>query len=104
MDGSSAPDPTADPVPPTQLSARDLAILAFEGRWWTQAGAKEQAIRAEFDYSAARYYQVLGVLIDSPTALAHDPMLVKRLQRMRDAREQARARRTLRPTDVPQYP
>ncbi|TFC42815.1 DUF3263 domain-containing protein [Cryobacterium sp. TMT1-21] len=104
MDGSTAPQATVAPVPAPELSERELAILAFEGRWWSQAGAKEQAIRSEFDLSAARYYQLLGVLIDSPAALAHDPMLVKRLQRMREAREQARARRTLRPTEPPQYP
>jgi hypothetical protein len=38
---------------------------------------------------------VLGVLIDTPAALVHDPMLVKRLQRGRDARLAARAARTL---------
>ena len=59
------------------LSERDVAILAFERQWWAHAGAKEQAIRAEFGLSAARYYQLLGALIDSPLALAHDPMLVK---------------------------
>ncbi|WP_441790802.1 DUF3263 domain-containing protein [Leifsonia sp. YAF41] len=81
------------------LSDRDLAILAFEGRWSEHVGAKEQAIRAEFSLSAARYYQLLGALIDSPLALAHDPMLIKRLQRMRDARSEARARRTLQTPD-----
>ena len=58
-------------------------ILAFERQWWKYAGAKEQAIRELFDMSATRYYQVLNALIDSPAALAHDPMLVKRLRRMR---------------------
>lgn len=81
------------------LSPRDESILAFERQWWKHAGAKEQAIRAEFGLSAARYYQLLGSLIDSPLALAHDPMLVKRLHRMRDARSQARARRSARTTD-----
>lgn len=84
---------------PTGLAPRDAAILAFEGQWSQHAGAKEQAIRAEFGLSAARYYQLLGALIDSPQALAHDPMLVKRLHRMREARSQARARRTARTTD-----
>lgn len=81
------------------LSERDEAVLAFERQWWVHAGAKEQAIRAEFGLSAARYYQVLGALIDSPLALAHDPMLVKRLQRLRDTRTAARRRRSLGTTD-----
>jgi hypothetical protein len=82
-----------------ELPERDAAILAFERQWWKHAGAKEQAIREEFGLSAARYYQLLGALIDSPVALAHDPMLVKRLQRMRDARTAARSARSLTSTD-----
>jgi hypothetical protein len=80
---------------PSTLSERDAAILDFERQWWRHAGAKEQAIRDEFGLSSARYYQVLGVLIDTPAALVHDPMLVKRLQRGREARLAARAARTL---------
>ena len=76
------------------LSDRDLLILAFERQWWRHAGAKEQAIRTELGLSAARYYQLLGALIDSPAALAADPMLIKRLQRVRQARSAARAART----------
>jgi hypothetical protein len=77
------------------LGERDRSILAFERQWWRHAGAKEQAIREEFGLSAARYYQLLGALIDSPAALHHDPMLVKRLLRLRDARLAARSTRTL---------
>jgi hypothetical protein len=66
------------------LSDRELAFLAFEGEWRRHAGAKEEAIRAEFGLTPARYYQVLGRLIDTPDALAHDPMLVRRLRRRRD--------------------
>jgi len=85
-----------EPAPAAaDLTERDLAILAFEKKWWRSAGAKEEAIRAEFALSAARYYQLLAVLIDSPRAIAHDPMLVKRLQRMREARASARAGRSL---------
>jgi hypothetical protein len=77
------------------LSERDHAILAFERREWQNAGEKEEAIRTEFGLSAARYYQLLGALIDSPRALVADPMLVKRLQRMRHARAHKRQARTL---------
>ncbi|KQR23443.1 MULTISPECIES: DUF3263 domain-containing protein [Microbacterium] len=66
------------------LSDSELAFLAFEGEWRRHAGAKEEAIRAEFGLTPARYYQVLGRLIDTPDALAHDPMLVRRLRRRRD--------------------
>jgi hypothetical protein len=75
------------------LSDRDQAILAFESEWRRHAGAKEEAIRAELELSPARYYQLLGRLIDTADAQAHDPMLVKRLRRLRDARAQARSER-----------
>ncbi|NMR20306.1 DUF3263 domain-containing protein [Cellulomonas fimi] len=78
-----------------QLSERDQQVLAFERQWWKYAGAKEQAVRELFDMSATRYYQVLNALIDSPAALAHDPMLVKRLRRMRASRQRARSARRL---------
>lgn len=78
-----------------RLSDRDRAILEFERQWWKYAGAKEQAIRDLFDMSATRYYQVLNQLIDNPGALEADPMLVKRLRRMRAARQRARSARRL---------
>lgn len=77
------------------LSERDQRILEFERQWWKFAGAKEQAIREQFDMSATRYYQVLNSLIDQPAALNFDPMLIKRLQRMRAARQRARSARRL---------
>ncbi len=77
------------------LSERDRAILAFERQWWKYAGAKETAIRELFGLSATRYYQVLNTLIDDPDALAADPLLVKRLRRMRDERQRARSARRL---------
>ena len=45
--------------------------------------------------SATRYYQVLNALLDNPAALEADPMLVKRLRRMRAARQRARSARRL---------
>lgn len=75
------------------LSDRDLAILAFESEWRRHAGAKEEAIRADLGMSPARYYQLLGRLIDTAEAQAQDPMLVKRLRRLRDARARQRESR-----------
>jgi len=77
------------------LSRREREILAFERQWWKYAGAKEQAIRELFDMSATRYYQLLNILIDRPEALAEDPMLIKRLRRLRSSRQRARAARRL---------
>ncbi len=75
------------------LSDRDRAILAFEGEWFRHAGAKEDAIRADLGMSPARYYQLLGRLIDTAEAQEHDAMLVKRLRRLRDARAAVRVTR-----------
>ena len=80
----------ADPL--SALSTRDRDLLAFERQWWKYAGAKEQAIRELFDMSATRYYQLLNQLIDRAEALAYDPMLVKRLRRMRAQRQRAARR------------
>ena len=77
------------------LTERDLRILAFERQWWKYAGAKEQAVRELFDMSATRYYQVLNTLIDAPAALAVDPLLVKRLRRLRAGRQRQRSARRL---------
>ena len=80
--------------PESGLPERERRILDFEREWWRHAGAKEEAIHSQFSLSAARYYQLLNAVIDTPDAVRHDPMLVRRLQRARDARTQARAART----------
>jgi hypothetical protein len=82
-------------TPLGELSDRDREIIAFERQWWKYAGAKEQAIRELFDMSATRYYQVLNALIDNPAALDIDPMLIKRLYRLRATRQRARSARRL---------
>lgn len=76
-----------------ELSERELRVLAFEARDWPGPGAKEQAIRLEFGTSAARYYQLLNALIDSPAAARYDPLLVSRLRRLRAGRTQVGAER-----------
>ncbi|RJO76678.1 DUF3263 domain-containing protein [Nocardia panacis] len=77
------------------LSPREQEILAFERQWWKYAGAKEEAIRELFSMSPTRYYQVLNAVVDRQEALAVDPMLVKRLRRLRASRQKARAARRL---------
>lgn len=77
------------------LSERDRAILTFERQWWTHPGLKEDAIRSLFGLTPTRYYQILNALLDDPSALEFDPMLVKRLRRLRSARRQERSARGL---------
>ena len=90
---SARPQPEQEPS--SGLPERDASILEFERQWWRYAGAKEQAIRELFECSTTRYYQMLNTLIDDPAALRADPMLVKRLRRMRSSRQRARSARRL---------
>ena len=77
------------------LSERDIDILDFERSWWKHAGVKEQAIKDRFDMSATRYYQLLNDLLELPEAMAYDPILVKRLKRLRVYRQRQRVARLL---------
>jgi len=100
MDAAAAPTQDAGAqeqtaAPADGLTRREREILAFERQWWKYAGAKEEAVKELFDMSATRYYQVLNALVDSPQALAADPMLVKRLRRLRTSRQKQRAARRL---------
>ncbi|MFJ9519183.1 DUF3263 domain-containing protein [Kitasatospora sp. NPDC101801] len=74
----------------SELTDRELAVLALESRTWRTTGAKERAVREELDLSATRYYQILNRLLDRQEALAHAPVLVNRLRRVRDAKRAER--------------
>lgn len=73
-----------------ELTDRDRAILDFERSWWAEAGPKEALIREKFELSATRYYQILNELLESPEAYEYDPLVVRRLRRLRDRRRRAR--------------
>ncbi|MEV0256140.1 DUF3263 domain-containing protein [Streptomyces sp. NPDC050732] len=75
---------------PDGLSERDRAVLALERRPWPGPGAKERAIREELGMVPVRYYQVLNALLDDARALAHDPITVNRLRRVRESRRAER--------------
>ena len=66
------------------LSDTDLAVLRFAARAPRSVGAREDAVRSELGMRPIRYYQHLNRLLDSPDALAAEPQLVRRLQRLRD--------------------
>jgi hypothetical protein len=92
-DAAEAVAPASVQVAALGLTSRELAMLAFERRWWRVAGAKETAIRDRFGLSPTRYYQVLNALVDRSEALAADPLLVRRLRRVRAARQRTRPSR-----------
>ena len=72
------------------LGRRERDILALERRGFSSPGLKERAIREELDLAPVRYYQLLNALLDDPRALAHDPVTVNRLRRVREARRSER--------------
>lgn len=78
------------------LSERDKKVLAVERAWWKLAGSKDEAIREQLKMSTNDYYQVLNSLLSTQAALAHDPILVKRLRRQRELRQRERAARRIR--------
>jgi hypothetical protein len=77
-------------VPAGSLDERAQAILDFERESWRLDEPKERAIRQRFGFSSTRYHQLLHRIIDTPSALAYDPMLVRRLRRIREARRRRR--------------
>ncbi|GFH36773.1 DUF3263 domain-containing protein [Streptomyces pacificus] len=83
-DRLSAPDGSGG------LSRRDRAVLAFERASWAGPGTKERAIREELAITPTRYYQLLNALLDDPRALAHDPVTVNRLRRVRESQRSLR--------------
>jgi hypothetical protein len=72
------------------LTDDDIAILEFENQFWRTAEAKEDAIREQLGLTPVRYYTRLCQLLHSQAALAHDPVLVNRLRRIAQERQQAR--------------
>jgi hypothetical protein len=77
------------------LMQQEIDILDFERSWWKHAGVKEQAIKERFEMSATKYYQLLNELLEKPGAMEHDPILVKRLKRLRVYRQRQRVARLL---------
>jgi len=73
------------------LSELEIKMLDFERQWWRYAGAKESAIKELFDLTPPAYYQMLNNLIDREDAVIAEPILVKRLRRLRESRTAARS-------------
>ncbi|MDJ1372059.1 DUF3263 domain-containing protein [Gulosibacter molinativorax] len=80
------------PIGESSLSELERRILDFEDAHPQHSRAKEDSIRADFGYSSTRYYQILGTLMESPDALRENPLLIKRLHRIRDRKRARRYR------------
>ena len=64
----------------------EMLLIEFERTWWADDQPKDAAIAEQFSLTTAEYYEQLHALIDSDEALEHDPLVVRRLRRMRDRR------------------
>ena len=73
------------------LSELEIKMLEFERTWWRHAGAKESSIKELFNLTPPAYYQMLNNLIDREAALLAEPLLVKRLLRVRQQRTAERS-------------
>ncbi len=73
------------------LSEFEVKMLEFERSWWRHAGVKESSIKELFNLTPPAYYQLLNNLIDREAAVLAEPILVKRLRRLRDSRTQSRS-------------
>jgi len=76
------------------LTERERELLAFERRWWRYGATRGAAARQRFDLRSGEYGALVADLIDRPAALAHDPVLVRRLRRLRDSRRLERSERS----------
>ncbi|MGH9117983.1 MAG: DUF3263 domain-containing protein [Acidimicrobiales bacterium] len=72
------------------LTDLDRAIIDFERTWWQEPGRKDDAVRQQLDLSSTRYYELLNQLLEKPEAMDYDPMVVRRLRRLRDRRRRVR--------------
>jgi hypothetical protein len=69
----------------------DRQVLEFAKLTWRNVGLRENALREQLDMSPARFSQRLDRIIDMPEAYVAEPMLVKRLLRLRAQRIGQRA-------------
>jgi hypothetical protein len=70
-------------------------VLEFERSDGWRRRSKDRAIRERLEMTPTRYHQLLLDALERPEALSFDPMLVRRLRRLRDARRRTRIARRL---------
>ena len=82
------------------LTEREKDILDFEQSWWSLSVPREQAVRDRFQLTETEYDELLEVLIATEAALEAEPLLVRRLRRMKDRRRQEHVARRTAPQEV----
>ena len=89
-DGPCIAPPHGQGLRAVELTTREREILDFERVWWSEPGPKDEAIKNRFELSTTRYYEILGELLDNEAAYDYDPLVVRRLRRLRARRRRAR--------------
>lgn len=72
------------------LDERAAAMLDFERAWWNHPQPRDEVIRARFQCSPDEYHAELIKVLDDPAAMDHDPLVVRRLKRLRLRARRAR--------------
>lgn len=67
-----------------QLSELDQRILQFMKKDFKYKGARDLAIKQEFDLNAIEFFHRVNTLIDTEAALAYDPILIGQLRKARE--------------------
>ena len=78
-----------------QLTDTERAILAIERLQWKYLGLKEARVREDLDLSMTAYTQLLNAMLSDPRVEAADPLTIRRLRRVRNARLSVGAGRRL---------
>jgi hypothetical protein len=68
------------------LTTPDKALFAIHSRTWRFPGELEQAVFEATGLRSTAAWQRLNELLDTEAALAHAPVTVRRLQRIRASR------------------
>ncbi|WP_426243652.1 DUF3263 domain-containing protein [Nocardioides sp. LHG3406-4] len=87
MNDDTQHHPTTATGPLTDI---ERMVIEFARINMRNDGRRDEAIRTLFGWSPTRYAQVEVALLDRPEALAYDAQTIRRLQRLREQRQERR--------------
>lgn len=73
------------------LSDRDRQILALAAAHYRHPAKREADARDQLGLSPVAFWVAVDRILDDPAAMAAEPMIVKRLRRLREARRRLRS-------------
>jgi hypothetical protein len=73
------------------LTIREKMALELAGTHYRYPAKREADALLLLDWTPTTFHATVNRLLDDPRALAHDPMTVRRLRRLRDRRKAARS-------------